>query len=63
MQKSQYIKDNPVAGSKPTSARKRPKDDPQGSPAAEDAGETAGETQARESEVALERALGRMPPG
>ena len=54
---------DPASGSKPTRAGKRPQDTPRGPPTAEDAGETEKETQARESEGAFDKALGRMPPG
>jgi hypothetical protein len=57
------VKKDPAAGSKPTRAGKRPKDVPGSAPTAEDAGETAEQTQARESEGAFDRALGRIPPG
>lgn len=42
---------------------KRPQVDPHGPPTAEDAGETERQTQARESESAFDKALGRIPPG
>jgi ribosomal protein L12E/L44/L45/RPP1/RPP2 len=55
--------ENPVAGSKSPRAGKRPQDQPGAPPTDEEAGETDEETQARESEGAFDRALGRMPPG
>jgi hypothetical protein len=54
---------DPVDGSRPSRAGKRPKDEPRRPPTADDAGETEKETQARESEGAFDRALGRIPPG
>lgn len=63
MATKQDTKKDPVAGAKSPRAGKRPRDVPGPPPAAEDAGETDEETQARESEGAFDRALGRMPPG
>lgn len=63
MARKQDTEQDPAAGPKSPRAGKRPKDIRGAPPAAEDAGETDGETQARESESAFDRALGRIPPG
>ena len=63
MARNQDTEKDPVAGSRSPRAGKRPQDVPGAPPAAEDAGETDQETQARESEGAFDRALGRIPPG
>ena len=62
MQKKQ-LKPIPAGGPKTAKAGKRSQDKAGSPPTAEDAGETEQETHARESERALGRALGRVPPG
>ena len=63
MVKRADVKKDPVGGSKSPAAGKRPRDTAGTAPTAEDAGETEKDTQARESEGAFDKALGRIPPG
>ncbi len=63
MSRKQQPAMDPVGGSKSPTAGKRPKDSPEQVATPDDESEPDSATQARETESALDRALGRIPSG